>query len=148
MLGFSLYPLSFYLNSPFKVLIFSKQSVDKLTHHFYILLICRSFTFQCNIFLSQFLKVLLLVVCINVKHSLIRFFLLRWFHTKFSWRRFLMSWMILLIASKMVLLALTYQYFSLTSLLSLQVKTEEYNIRSLTNFFSFCSFTKFWRFTH
>ena len=48
-----------------------------------------------------------------------------------------MSWMILLIASKMVLLALTYQYFSLTSLLSLQVKTEEYNIRSLTNFFHF-----------
>lgn len=45
----------------------------------------------------------------------------RWFHTKFSWKRFLMSWMILLIASKMVLLALTFQYFSLTSLLSLQI---------------------------
>ena len=44
-----------------------------------------------------------------------------WFHTQFSWKQFLMSWMVLLVASKMVLLALTYRYFSLTSLLSLQV---------------------------
>jgi len=47
--------------------------------------------------------------------------LARWFHTKFSWRRFLMSWMILLIASKMVLLILTYEFFTLTSLVSLQI---------------------------
>lgn len=47
--------------------------------------------------------------------------LARWFHTKFCWRRFLMSWMILLIASKMVLLVLTYQHFTLTSLVSLQI---------------------------
>jgi len=47
--------------------------------------------------------------------------LARWFHTNFSWRRFLLSWMILLIASKMVLLVLTYQFFTLTSLVSLQI---------------------------
>jgi len=47
--------------------------------------------------------------------------LARWFHTKFSWRRFLLSWMILLIASKMVLLILTYKFFTLTSLVSLQI---------------------------
>jgi len=47
--------------------------------------------------------------------------LARWFHTKFSWRRFLLSWMILLIASKMVLLILTYNFFTLTSLVSLQI---------------------------
>lgn len=45
----------------------------------------------------------------------------KWFHTQFSWKLFLMSWMVVLIASKMLLLALTYQYFSLTSLVSLQV---------------------------
>jgi hypothetical protein len=46
----------------------------------------------------------------------------RWLHTQFSWRQFLMSWMVLLIASKMVLLALTFQFFTLTSLVSLQVR--------------------------
>lgn len=45
----------------------------------------------------------------------------RWLHTQFSWRQFLMSWMVLLIASKMVLLALTFQFFTLTSLVSLQI---------------------------
>jgi len=47
--------------------------------------------------------------------------LARWFDTVFCWRRFLMSWMILLIASKMVLLVLTFDYFTLTSLVSLQI---------------------------
>jgi hypothetical protein len=47
--------------------------------------------------------------------------LARWFHTQFCWRQFLLGWMVLLIASKMVLLALTYQYFTLSSLLSLQI---------------------------
>ena len=45
----------------------------------------------------------------------------RWMHEQFSWRQFLMGWMVLLIASKMVLLALTFPYFTLTSLVSLQV---------------------------
>lgn len=47
--------------------------------------------------------------------------LAKWFHTNFSWKKFLMSWMVLLIASKMVLLMLTYQFFTLTSLVSLQI---------------------------
>jgi hypothetical protein len=47
--------------------------------------------------------------------------LAKWFHTTFSWKKFLMSWMVLLIASKMVLLMLTYQFFTLTSLVSLQI---------------------------
>merc|ERR1719238_889239 len=45
----------------------------------------------------------------------------KWFHTQFSWKKFLMSWMVLLIASKMVLLMLTYQFFAMTSLVSLQI---------------------------
>lgn len=45
----------------------------------------------------------------------------RWMHEQFSWRQFLMGWMVLLIASKMVLLALTFPYFTLTSLVSLQI---------------------------
>ena len=49
--------------------------------------------------------------------------LAKWFHTQFSWKKFLMSWMVLLIASKMVLLMLTYQFFTLTSLVSLEVCT-------------------------
>ena len=48
--------------------------------------------------------------------------LAKWFHTQFSWKKFLMSWMVLLIASKMVLLMLTYQFFTLTSLVSLEVR--------------------------
>lgn len=47
--------------------------------------------------------------------------LAKWFHTQFSWKKFLMSWMVLLIASKMVLLMLTYQFFTLTSLVSLEI---------------------------
>ena len=47
--------------------------------------------------------------------------LAKWFHTQFSWKKFLLFWMVLLIASKMVLLMLTYQFFSLTSLVSLEV---------------------------
>eukprot|EP00493_Phyllostaurus_siculus_P003581 UN03596 len=35
--------------------------------------------------------------------------LAKWFHTQFSWKKFLLFWMVLLIASKMVLLMLTYQ---------------------------------------
>merc|ERR1719491_2444276 len=45
----------------------------------------------------------------------------RWMHEQFSWRQFLMGWMVLLIASKVVLLALTFPYFTLTSLVSLQI---------------------------
>ena len=45
----------------------------------------------------------------------------KWFHTQFSWKKFLMSWMVVLIASKMMLLMLTYNYFTMTSLVSLQV---------------------------
>merc|ERR1740131_675995 len=44
-----------------------------------------------------------------------------WFHTKFCWKKFLMSWMVILISSKMVLLMLTYQYFTTASLASLQI---------------------------
>jgi len=47
--------------------------------------------------------------------------LAKWFHTQFSWKKFLMSWMVVLIASKMMLLMLTYNYFTLTSLVSLQI---------------------------
>jgi len=45
----------------------------------------------------------------------------RWLHTSCSWKQVLMTWMVLLIASKMVLLALTAQFFTLTSLVSLQI---------------------------
>merc|ERR1719221_1251337 len=47
--------------------------------------------------------------------------LAKWFHTQFSWKKFLLFWMVLLIASKMVLLMLTYQFFSMTSLVSLEI---------------------------
>ncbi len=47
--------------------------------------------------------------------------LARWANTGLTWKRILMSWMVLLVASKMVLLVLTYQFFSLTALISLQV---------------------------
>jgi len=47
--------------------------------------------------------------------------LAKWFHTQFSWKKFMMSWMVLLIASKMVLLMLTYQFFTMTSLVSLEI---------------------------
>merc|ERR1711972_787490 len=42
-------------------------------------------------------------------------------HNQFSWKQFLMGWMVVLIASKMVLLALTFPFFTLTSLVSLQI---------------------------
>ena len=47
--------------------------------------------------------------------------LARWVHENLTWKKILMSWMVLLVASKMVLLMLTYEYFTLTSLISLQV---------------------------
>jgi len=47
--------------------------------------------------------------------------LAKWFHTEFSWKKFLLSWMVLLIASKMVLLMLTYEFFTMTSLVSLEI---------------------------
>lgn len=47
--------------------------------------------------------------------------LAKWFHTQFSWKKLLMSSMVVLIASKMMLLMLTYDYFTLTSLVSLQI---------------------------
>lgn len=45
----------------------------------------------------------------------------RWIHMHLTWKKILMSWMVVLVASKMVLLMLTYQYFTLTALISLQV---------------------------
>jgi len=45
----------------------------------------------------------------------------RWFHNHFTWRRLLLTWMVLLIASKMVLLLLTYEFFTLTSIVSLEI---------------------------
>jgi len=47
--------------------------------------------------------------------------LAKWFHTQFSWKKFLLFWMVMLIASKMVLLMLTFEFFSLTSLVSLEI---------------------------
>merc|ERR1719511_109191 len=45
----------------------------------------------------------------------------RWLHDYLTWKKILMSWMVILVASKMVLLMLTYEYFSLTALISLQI---------------------------
>lgn len=50
--------------------------------------------------------------------------LAKWLHETFSWKKLLMLWMVVLVASKMVLLMLTYEYFSLTALISLQVKIQ------------------------
>merc|ERR1719221_1571527 len=55
--------------------------------------------------------------------------LAKWFHTQFSWKKFLLFWMVLLIASKMVLLMhikilakwFHTQFFSMTSLVSLEI---------------------------
>ena len=47
--------------------------------------------------------------------------LAKWAHEKMTWKKILMSWMVILVASKMVLLMLTYKYFTLTRLISLQV---------------------------
>ena len=47
--------------------------------------------------------------------------LAKWAHEKMTWKKILMSWMVILVASKMVLLMLTYKFFSMTSLISLQV---------------------------
>ena len=47
--------------------------------------------------------------------------LAKWAHEKMTWKKLLMSWMVILVASKMVLLMLTYKFFTLTSLISLQV---------------------------
>merc|ERR1711992_519780 len=46
--------------------------------------------------------------------------LAKWAHEKMTWKKILMSWMVVLVASKMVLLMLTYKFFTLTSLISLQ----------------------------
>ena len=48
--------------------------------------------------------------------------LARWIRVNFSLKRALLSWMVLLVASKMVLLVLTYQFFTLTAIISLQVR--------------------------
>ena len=45
----------------------------------------------------------------------------KWLRANLTWKKILMSWMVLLVASKMVLLVLTYQFFTLTALISLQV---------------------------
>lgn len=46
--------------------------------------------------------------------------LAKWAHEKMTWKKILMSWMVILVASKMVLLMLTYKYFTMTRLISLQ----------------------------
>merc|ERR1711971_92611 len=46
----------------------------------------------------------------------------KWAHEKMGWKKLLMSWMVILVASKMVLLMLTYKYFTMTRLISLQPK--------------------------
>ena len=48
----------------------------------------------------------------------------RWLHENLTWKKILMTWMVVLVASKMVLLMLTYEYFSLTALISLQVRNK------------------------
>ena len=45
----------------------------------------------------------------------------KWAHEKMTWKKILMSWMVILVASKMILLMLTYKYFTMTRLISLQV---------------------------
>lgn len=45
----------------------------------------------------------------------------RWMHERLTWKKILMFWMVILVASKMVLLMLTMQFFTLTALISLQV---------------------------
>ena len=42
----------------------------------------------------------------------------RFLHANLTWKKILMSWMVLLVASKMVLLMLTYRFFTMTALLS------------------------------
>jgi len=58
----------------------------------------------------------------------------RWLHDYLTWKKILMSWMVILVASKMVLLMLTYEYFSLTALISLQVRTTIFFALSWINF--------------
>ncbi len=53
----------------------------------------------------------------------------RWLHANLTWKKVLMSWMVLLVASKMVLLMLTYEYFTLTALISLQVGIGRVSVR-------------------
>jgi len=47
-------------------------------------------------------------------------FLAKWLDTQQGCKQVLLSWMVVLVAIKMVILALTYTYFTLTSLVSLQ----------------------------
>jgi hypothetical protein len=47
--------------------------------------------------------------------------LAKWANEKMTWKKILMSWMVILVASKMVLLMLTFKFFTLTALISLQV---------------------------
>ena len=57
--------------------------------------------------------------------------LAKWAHEKMTWKKILMSWMVILVASKMVLLMLTYKFFTLTSLISLQVRRNFYYLTEL-----------------
>ena len=57
----------------------------------------------------------------------------KWFHNNLSWKKILLFWMVLLIASKMILLMLTNQFFTMMSLVSLEVggiKMSEYLSKS------------------
>ena len=55
-------------------------------------------------------------------------------HENLTWKKILMSWMVLLVASKMVLLMLTYEFFSLTALISLQVSPERIILSNINKF--------------
>ncbi len=75
--------------------------------------------------------------------------LARWANTGLTWKRILMSWMVLLVASKMVLLVLTYQFFSLTALISLQVGQKNsyylFSLKSIKKVSSFRQIALFWK---
>ena len=60
--------------------------------------------------------------------------LAKWAHEKMTWKKILMSWMVILVASKMVLLMLTYKFFTLTSLISLQVSNPFWVFKILTSY--------------
>merc|ERR1719245_2146725 len=45
----------------------------------------------------------------------------RWFHNNMSWKKILLFWMVILNASKMVLLMLTNHFFTMMSLVSLEI---------------------------
>ncbi len=68
--------------------------------------------------------------------------LARWANTGLTWKRILMSWMVLLV--------LTYQFFSLTALISLQVGRKKnsyylFSLKSIKKVSSFRQIALFWK---